>query len=89
MNRFLRFATERYNAATQRDDTTYVYEIYRTDQSYTRFTDDLAWHMYFPRELELLMRFCGLRPVKKYGGYNGEPFDRRARQCVWVMEAAE
>jgi SAM-dependent methyltransferase len=87
ITRFLRFATERYDAATQLDMTTYFYELYWADGRHERFTDDLAWHMYFPRELELVMRHAGMRPVAKYGSYDREPFTRRSKQMLWVMEA--
>ncbi|MGH2531437.1 MAG: class I SAM-dependent methyltransferase [Thermomicrobiales bacterium] len=86
VTRFLRFAAERYDAATQLDMTTYFYELYMVDGRHERFTDDLAWHMYYPRELELLMRQAGMRPVAKYGSYNREPFNRRSKQMLWVME---
>jgi SAM-dependent methyltransferase len=89
IKRFLRFATERYDAERQRDDTTYFYEIYYTDGRQERFTDDLAWHMYFPREMELLMRTAGLRPTAKYGNFKRDSFARRSRQMVWIMSAAD
>jgi SAM-dependent methyltransferase len=88
VTRFFRFATERYDAATQLDMTTYFYEIYWQDGQHERFTDDLAWHMYYPRELELLMRHAGMRPRAKYGNYEREPFTRRSKQMLWVMEAS-
>ncbi|MGH2560489.1 MAG: class I SAM-dependent methyltransferase [Thermomicrobiales bacterium] len=87
ITRFLRFATERYDAATQLDMTTYFYELYMADGQHERFTDDLAWHMYFPRELELLMLHANMKPVAKYGNYDREPFSRRSKQMLWVMEA--
>jgi SAM-dependent methyltransferase len=87
VKRFLRFATERYDAERQRDDTTYFYEIYYTDGRQERFTDDLAWHMYFPRELELLLRPAGLRPIAKYGNFQRAPFTRASRQMIWVASA--
>jgi SAM-dependent methyltransferase len=91
IKRFLRFATERYDAERQRDDTTYFYEIYYTDGRQERFTDDLAWHMYFPRELELLMHAAGLQPVAKYGDFQRAPFTRASRQMIWIacMAGAE
>jgi SAM-dependent methyltransferase len=88
IKRFLRFATERYDAERQRDDTTYFYEIYYTDGRQERFTDDLAWHMYFPRELELLLCTAGLRPIAKYGNFQRGPFNRTSRQMIWVASAA-
>ncbi len=85
--RFLRTATERYDAATQRDDTLYFYDIFHEDGRHERFTDDLAWHMYFPRELELLVRLAGLRVAERYGSYARAPFGRRSLQYLWLMEA--
>jgi SAM-dependent methyltransferase len=87
IKRFLRFATERYDAVTQADASTYFYEITGMDGSQERRTDDLVWHMYYPRELELLLRTAGLCPVAKYGGFERQPFDRRAKQMLWVAEA--
>ena len=89
ISRFLRTATERYDAATQRNDTVYFYEIYHADGRQERFTDDLAWHMYYPRELELLLRLARLRVAERYGSYAREPFNRRSPQYLWVMEAAQ
>ncbi len=87
IRRFLRTATERYDVITQRDDTLYFYEIYHEDGRHERFTDDLAWHMYFPRELELLLRMAGLRVVERFGSYARAPFGHRSAQYLWVMEA--
>ncbi len=87
IRQFLRTATERYDVTTQRDDTLYFYEIYHEDGRHERFTDDLAWHMYFPRELELLLRIAGLRVVERFGNYARAPFGHRSTQYLWVMEA--
>ncbi len=87
IKRFLRFATERYDPTTQTDDTTYFYELYYLDGRYERFTDDLAWHMYFPRELTLLLEDADLHPVARYGSYQQAPFGRRSTKYLWVMKA--
>ncbi len=87
IRRFLRTATERYEVTTQRDETLYFYDIFYTDGRHERFTDDLAWHMYFPRELELLLRIAGLRVVERFGSYTRTPFGHRSPQYLWVMEA--
>ena len=87
VKRLLRFATERYDPTTQIDDTTYYYEIYYTDGRHERFTDDLAWHMYYPHELTLLLEEAGLRPVERYGTYQKAPFGPRSVHYLWVMAA--
>lgn len=85
VKRFLRFATERYDPTTQTDDTTYYYEIYYTDGRHERFTDDLAWHMFYPRELTLLLSEADLQPVERYGTYQKAPFGPRSVHYLWVM----
>ncbi|HEY8448635.1 MAG TPA: class I SAM-dependent methyltransferase [Thermomicrobiales bacterium] len=87
VQRMLRFATIRYNPETQVDRTLYVYEMQYTDGRQERFFDDLEWQMYFPRELELLMRLSGLKVVERYGAYDRQPFGPRSRQYLWIMEA--
>ncbi len=89
IKRFLRFATERYSPMTQTDDTTYFYELYYADGRHERFTDDLAWHMYFPRELTLLLDAAGLHPVARYGSYQRAPFGPRSTKYLWVMKAVD
>lgn len=86
VRRLLRFATERYDAVTQTDDTTYYYEVYHGDGRHERFTDDLAWHMYFPHELAMLLEEAGLRPMARYGTYQKAPFGPRSTQYLWVCE---
>ena len=86
VKRLLRFATERYDAVTQTDDTTYFYEIYHADGRYERFTDDLAWHMYFPHELTILLEEAGFTPVERWGNYARAPFGPRSTQYLWVCE---
>ncbi len=87
IKQFLRFSTERYDAATQVSHSDYFYEIYYEDGSHQRFTDKLDWQMIFPREMELLGKVAGLRIIAAFGDFNRTPFDRHSRQMVWVMEA--
>jgi SAM-dependent methyltransferase len=89
IKRMLRFATERYDAVTQTDDTTYFYEIYYSDGRHERFTDDLAWHMYFPHELNMLLEDAGFKPVERWGSYLKAPFGPRSTQYLWVMATDE
>ena len=85
VKRFLRFSTEHYDTAAQRDEMTYYYEIHQLDGQVERRLDDLTWHMYFPRELDLLMRAAGLTVVARYGNYDRAPFKHRSTQYLWVM----
>jgi SAM-dependent methyltransferase len=86
VTRLLRLVQDRYDPLTQTDHSTYQYAIYYADGRVIRRTDELAWHMYFPRELELLLRGAGLMPVARYGDYNRAPFAAGADKYLWVME---
>ena len=88
VERFLRFCTDRYDALTQTAHSSYLYEIYYENGQVERRTDTLAWHMYFPRELRLLLQAAGLPPVACYGSYGAAPFSAGSAQYLWVMEAA-
>jgi SAM-dependent methyltransferase len=88
VQRFLRLVQDRYDPVTQTDHSAYQYAVYYEDGQVIRRTDELAWHMYFPRELELLLRLAGLAPVACYGGYDRAPFNGDADKYLWVMEAA-
>lgn len=85
--RFLRSCADRYDAETQTIASTYFYELYHVDGRQERFTKDLAWHMYFTRELSLLLHLSGLAPVERHGAYDGTPFSKRSKQYLWIMEA--
>jgi SAM-dependent methyltransferase len=87
IKQFLRFSTERYDAATQLSHSDYFYEIYYEDGRHQRFTDKLDWQMIFPREMELLGKAAGLKTVAAFGDFNRTPFNRHSRQMVWIMEA--
>ncbi|MFL5758479.1 MAG: class I SAM-dependent methyltransferase [Thermomicrobiales bacterium] len=89
ITQFLRFSTERYDAATQLSHSDYFYEIYHADGRQQRFTDRLDWQMIFPREMELLGRVAGLKTISAFGDYDRTPFDRRSRQMLWIMELVE
>lgn len=89
VDRFLRFCRDHYDAETQTVYSSYIYEIYYEDGRVERQTDALAWHMYFPHELRLLMQGAGLTPIACYGSYAGAPFNGGSAQYLWVMEASE
>jgi SAM-dependent methyltransferase len=87
IERFLRSYTDRYDGATQTITTTYFYEIYHEDGRQERTSKDLAWHMFYPHELELLLRQAGFRIIERHGDYNRSPFTSRSKQYVWTMLA--
>jgi SAM-dependent methyltransferase len=88
VDRFLRFCSDRYDAETQTVYSSYLYEIYYNDGRVERRSDALAWHMYFPRELRLLVAEAGLTPIACYGSYAGAPFGAASAQYLWVMESS-
>lgn len=45
----------------------------------------LAHRMFYPRELEVLLRWGGFRIVERRGGFSGEPLDNRALTQVCVV----
>lgn len=83
--RYLRSCADRYDAGTQTISSTYFYEIYHADGRQERTTKDLQWHMYYPRELELLLRLSGLTVRERFGSYDQTPFTARSKQYVWTM----
>ncbi len=89
VDRFLRFCADRYDPQTQTVYSSYLYEISYADGQVEQRSDALAWHMYFPRELELLLQHAGLVPVACYGSYAGAPFSAASDQYLWVMEGDE
>jgi SAM-dependent methyltransferase len=86
VDRFLRFCSDRYDPLTQTVHSSYLYEIYYADGQVEQRSDALAWHMYFPRELHLLLERARLLPVACYGSYAGAPFNAASGQYLWVME---
>ncbi len=45
--------------------------------------------MYFPSELEALVRCNGLKLVARYGGHAGEAFDDQSRFQILVCEDSQ
>lgn len=84
--RILRSAADSYDAATQTLRSTNTYQLHHLDGRVEHRVDDLDWHMYFPRELSLLLGSAGLRAVERFGGYSGEPWGPRSAHCLWVCE---
>jgi hypothetical protein len=87
VERFVRSCVDRYDAATQTLHSTFFYEIHRNGAAPERHVQDLAWHMYFPAELDGLLEAAGLAMLERHGGWRGEPADEDARRYVFVCSA--
>jgi SAM-dependent methyltransferase len=87
ISRLRRNYADSYDAASQTITTAYTHEVYLDDGGHQRWADDLAWHMYFPNELELLLRHSSLSAVERHGDYRQAPWGRRSRQYLWVIAA--
>lgn len=86
---FYRTCADRYDASTQTIHSTYFYSVHHADGRLEQFTKRLDWHMYYPHELELLMRAAGLEVIERFGNYQGDPFGSRSKQYLWTMAVAE
>ncbi|HET9132658.1 MAG TPA: class I SAM-dependent methyltransferase [Terriglobia bacterium] len=75
-------ARSHYESTTQIMRTTTI----RKTASQPDVIGSLDLKMYFPRELEALVRCNGLRLVERYGGHAMEPFDETSRFQILVCE---
>ncbi len=75
-------ARSHYESSTQIRRTTTIRKIAGEPDRFG--TLDLK--MYFPAELEGLLRCNGLRIAARYGGHAGEPFDDKSRWQILVCE---
>jgi ubiquinone/menaquinone biosynthesis C-methylase UbiE len=84
-----RVYADRYDQTTQTITTAYTHEVYYNDGRQRRWVDDLAWHMYFARELELLLRLSALTPIQRYGNYERTRWTQNSKKYLWVVAALE
>ena len=75
-------ARSHYESTTQIIRTTTIRKI----AGQPDLVGSLDLKMYFPRELEALVRCNGLRIAARYGGHDGEPFDETSRFQILVCE---
>ena len=85
--RLRRTYSDSYDPASQTLTSAYTHEVYHDDGRQQRWADDLTWHMYFPNELEMLLRQAGLAADERHGDYRQAPWGPRSRQYLWVIEA--
>jgi SAM-dependent methyltransferase len=79
-------AESRYDAITQVKWT-------RTFQKFPReaveLEGSLNMRMYFPQELQALLRYNGFQLVAAYGGYGGVPLTGTSMRQIYVVERSE
>jgi SAM-dependent methyltransferase len=78
-------ARSRYESTTQILRTTTIRKI----DGQPDLIGSLDLKMYFPRELEALVRCNGLRITDRYGGHAGEAFDESSRFQILVCEDSD
>ena len=77
-------ARSRYESTTQIMRTTTIRKV----AGQPDVVGSLDLKMYFPKELEALVRCNGLRIATRYGGHAGEAFDEKSRFQILVCENA-
>jgi SAM-dependent methyltransferase len=75
-------ARSHYESTTQIMRTTTIRKV----DGQPDLVGSLNLKMYFPRELEALVRCSGLRIAARYGGHDGQPFDEKSRFQILVCE---
>jgi SAM-dependent methyltransferase len=85
-DRVVRRFVDHYDPTTQTLHSTNQYEIHWSDGRVEHRDTTLDWHIAFPAELEAELAAANLRPVERFGGWNGEPWDPSARRILWVCE---
>jgi len=78
-------ARSHYESTTQIMRTTTIRKV----AGQPDLVGSLDLKMYFPRELEALVRCNGLRIAARYGGHAGEAFDERSRFQILVCENSD
>jgi SAM-dependent methyltransferase len=89
ISRVLIYAADRYDSLTQTAYRHFRKEFLYEDGRQVHVVHDLDLHLYFPREMELLVRLAGLVPIEQYGSYRRAPFDQRSSRFLWVTRADE
>jgi SAM-dependent methyltransferase len=77
--------TSRYDAITQIKS---VKTFHKYPGEAQEVEGSLALKMYFPQELQALLRYNGLRLLAAYGGYDKTPLTNMSAKQIYVMEAA-
>ena len=77
--------TNAYDAATQINTISWSYEVGGRPAARV---DELAMRIFFPRELDALLRWGGFEVVDKLGDYDGKPFAARTPKQLMLCRLA-
>jgi SAM-dependent methyltransferase len=83
-SRLLRHKTTWYAAHQQRAAIRFLYEHFEDNVSVTRYIDDFASHVYFPRELELLYMHTGYEIESIFGDYGARPLGSSSQMMIVI-----
>jgi SAM-dependent methyltransferase len=76
--------TSRYDAITQIKS---VKTFHKFSDGTPEIEGSLKLRMYFPQELQALLRYSGLRVLAAYGAYDSTPLTSASAKQIYVMEA--
>jgi SAM-dependent methyltransferase len=76
--------TSRYDAITQIKSA----RTFQRSPDGTETEGSLDLKMYFPQELQALLRHNGLRLLEAYGGYDKTPLTNTSGRQIYILEAA-
>jgi hypothetical protein len=76
----------KYNSATQ---TLCLQRSFRFIDSQEIIEDEQFFRIYFPQEIEILLRYCKFTVEHKYGDYNFESFMPESHQQLLICSAVQ
>jgi hypothetical protein len=82
--RMVRTFADRYEPASQTLHSANTYVLQHEDGRIEHRLHDVDWHIYFPRELEMLLAAAGLTVERRWGGYDRSEWGPASSRCLWV-----
>jgi hypothetical protein len=82
--RLLRYKTTRYLPHEQRAEIRFLYDKFPDSAGVDRYVSDFDSHVYYPREVELLMRLAGFAVETWFGDYAMRRLGSASRQLIAV-----
>ena len=82
--RLVRSIAQRYDEATQTMRGQRFIETYRQGRSQSKRVEDVAYHIYFPEELRLLLLQSGFTVESVFGNYDWSPYATGSPRMIYV-----
>jgi ubiquinone/menaquinone biosynthesis C-methylase UbiE len=82
--RLLRYKTTRYIAHEQRAEIRFLYDKFPGGDQVDRYVSDFDAHVYYPREVELLLRLGGFEVEQRFGSYEQRPLKSNSQQLIVI-----